>query len=147
MTIHIKTVITLFVCCTLGTLGCGKGGPQLPKCYPVSGKVLVNGKPAARAIVGFHPQAAQPDGKKYGGSTFTNDDGSFRMTTFTAGDGVPAGDYVITIESTWIQKDGQDVGVPDQLKGEYAQPEKSTLKVTVTNKAVTLDPYDLTPKS
>lgn len=125
--------------------GCG-GGPELPTCYPVSGRVLVDGTPVVRAVVRFHPQAPQPDGKTYGGSTFTDDDGAFRLTTFTAGDGVPAGEYVVTISAKWESRHGQDVGVPDLFGGKYATPEKSTLKVTVADKPVELEPYDF-PKA
>lgn len=125
--------------------GCG-GGPELPTCYPVSGRVLVDGTPAVRAVVSFHPQAPHPDGKTYGGSTFTDDDGAFRLTTFTAGDGVPAGEYVVTISAKWESRNGQDVGVPDLFGGKYATPEKSTLKVTVADKPVELEPYDF-PKA
>lgn len=126
--------------------GCEKG-PQLPTCYPVSGRVLIDGAPAVRAAVAFHPLSPQADGKLYGGSTFTDDDGVFRMTTFTAGDGVPSGEYAVTIVANWVSRNGQDVGVSDQLGGQYAKPEKSTLKVTVQEKPVEIEPYELQKKS
>lgn len=132
----------LGTCLVLCLLGCGKSGPQLPQCFPVSGKVLIDGQPAVRAMVGLHPLGPQSDSKTYAGSTFTGDDGAFRMTTFTAGDGVPAGDYTVTIEAKWISRNGADVGVPDLLGGQYADPAKSTLKVTVQDQPVELEPYD-----
>jgi hypothetical protein len=113
-------------------VGCSaEQGPKNPKCYPVSGRVLVDGKPAVRAVVSFHPTAPQEDGKISVGQTMTDDDGKFRMTTFSAGDGAPKGDYIVTIVASWVVKEGHDVPVPDLLKGEYATKEKSTLKATV----------------
>jgi hypothetical protein len=102
--------LAVAACFSLSLAGCGEQGPQLPKCYPVSGTVLIDGEP------------------------------------FSAGDGVPAGDYVVTIVANWISRDGQDVGVPDLLGGQYANPEKSPLKVTVEQLPVTLEPYELTAK-
>ena len=68
------------------------------------------------------------------------------MTTFTAGDGVPEGDYVVTIVATWISKNGQDVAVPDLLKQKYSTPEKSTLKIKVERAPIELPPFDLKTK-
>lgn len=140
-----KTASLLAAVLGLIVSGCDQG-PQLPTCYPVSGRVLVGGKPVVRAVVSFHAQAPQPDGKTYNGSTFTDDNGAFRLTTFTAGDGVPAGDYVVTISAKWESRNGQDVGVPDLFGGKYASQEKSTLKVTVEEKPLELEPYDF-PKA
>lgn len=127
--------------------GCGaEKGSDLPRCYPVSGQVLIDGQPAVRAMVSFHSQTPCPDGKAYGGQTFTDDEGRFRMTTFAAGDGVPSGDYAVTVVATWISKDGQDVGVPDLLKGQYANPEKSPLKVQVEKSPLELKPFELKAK-
>lgn len=136
----LSVVLGLLLC------GCG-GGPELPICYPVSGRVLVNGKPVVRAMVSFHPHVPQPNGKTYGGSTFTDDDGAFRLTTFTAGDGVPAGEYVVTISAKWESRNGLDVGVPDLFGGKYSTPAKSPLKVTVVDKPVELEPYDFPESS
>jgi len=127
--------------------GCGhQQRPELPACVPVSGRVLIDGQPAIRAVVSFHSQTPQADGKIYSGQTFTDDEGRFRMTTFTAGDGVPPGEYTVTIVAAWISKNGQDVGVPDLLKGRYATPEKSLLKVQVEAEPLELETFDLKSK-
>jgi hypothetical protein len=74
---------------------CGDSGKM--KVYPVSGKVLYRGEPAAGAEVIFYKKSGdqavatvQPAGR-------VQDDGSFRVTTFTDGDGAPAGEYGIGI--------------------------------------------------
>lgn len=129
------------VLCTL-LVGCGSQ-PEWPKRYPVSGTVLVDGKPAVRAVVTFHPQAPHADGKTYTPSTFTDDAGAFKLTTVEAGDGAPPGEYVVTVIANYAVKDGQDVSVPDLLKGQYADPKKSPLKVTVREEPNVLPPFDL----
>jgi hypothetical protein len=123
-------------------VGCG-GDKGWPKRYPVSGKVLVDGKPAVRATVKFNPSGPHADGKLYAPSTFTDDDGSFRMTTFEAGDGAPAGEYTVTVVANYAVKDGQDVPVPDLLGGRYSDPKKTPLKVTVREEDNALAPFDL----
>lgn len=123
--------------------GCGEGTKKWPACYPVSGKVLVDGKPAVRASVTFHPLTPQPDGSLFGPSTFTNDDGSFQLTTFTSGDGAPAGEYAVTIVVNYIVKGGDDVPVPDLLNGRYADAKRSPLKVTVREEVNALKAFDL----
>lgn len=125
-------------------IGCGNASSNLPTCYPVSGKVLIDGKPAVRATVVFHPQAPWDDGKLYGGQTLTGDNGDFRLTTFSAGDGVPTGEYIVTIIAPWVSKNGQDVAVPDLLNQRYATPDKSPLKVQVEQSPLELPPFELT---
>jgi hypothetical protein len=121
----------------------GCGGDGRPACHPVTGKVLVDGKPAVRAVVAFHPLAPQADGQSYGPSTITGDDGGFRLTTFDAGDGAPAGEYAVTVVATYVVKGGQDVAVSDLLGGRYADPKTTPLKVTVKEGDNVLQPFDL----
>lgn len=144
-----RFVVAGWFAASLGVLvlaGCSETKPELPKCYPVSGQVIIDGTPAVRALVSFHPESPQADGKKYVGQTTTGDHGEFAMTTFAAGDGAPSGNYVVTIAANWVSKDGQDIAVPDLLKGEYADPATSPLKVTVAEEPLILEPYDFTAK-
>jgi len=67
--------------------GCNKSDPLDPQ--PTSGKVIVNGKPAAGCIVAFVPiWAAEYVGQFLPGGV-TDENGSFEITTTTSGDGVP----------------------------------------------------------
>ncbi|WP_210420398.1 hypothetical protein [Aquisphaera giovannonii] len=106
--------------------------------YPASGKVSVNGKAAAGALVQLTPIGPKtPDvrGSKPWG--VVKEDGSFVLTTYEqSGPGAPAGEYAMTI--TWPP----DVAVPskeDRLGGKYASPERSPWKVTIKEEANVLD--------
>jgi hypothetical protein len=114
-------------------VGCGEAKHPL-KCYPVTGKVMIDNKPAVRAVVSFHPIAPHADGQTHSPSTFTDDNGEFKLTTFEAGDGAPVGEYVVTVVASYVIRNGQDVPVPDLLKGVYADPKKSKLRATVEPK-------------
>src|SRR5262245_26228369 len=77
----------------LALAGCGADGPPL---HPVTGKVLVDGKPAEHATVTFHPAGGGADAPKPRATVKA--DGSFALTTHTTGDGAPAGEYAVTVE-------------------------------------------------
>jgi len=76
----------LLVCCFAG---CGPG------LQPVRGKVtLPDGKPAAGSQVVFEGTAA---GKKVSARGDVGPDGSYVMSTFKPGDGVPPGKYKVQV--------------------------------------------------
>jgi hypothetical protein len=69
--------------------GCG------PSLQPVRGKVtLPDGKPAAGSQVVFESDQA---GKKISARGDVREDGSFQLSTFSSGDGVPPGKYKVQI--------------------------------------------------
>jgi hypothetical protein len=114
--------------------------------YPVSGQVLVNGKPAAAALVTFHPigvhtGAPRPTGR-------AAEDGTFTLTSNVGGDGAPAGEYRVTvvwtqaIASKAVVSDGDNVPVRSLLPAAYASPDSTPLKATVksgTNEPIILE--------
>lgn len=123
-------------------------GGDYPKAYPVSGKVLVNGQPAKDCQVTLvrtgGPDLATPATP----NGVTDDKGEFRLTSYTANDGAPEGEYVATIE--WRDRSGlsqSEFGGPDQLNGEYAKADKNKglpgFVVKVGRQAVTLPPFEL----
>ena len=77
----------------LWSAGCGDGRPNLVR---VAGHVTMNGQPVTAGAIIFHPDSA---------NGFQNDkpssvlqlDGSFTMKTFPYGDGVPPGEYKVTL--------------------------------------------------
>jgi hypothetical protein len=111
-------VAALVICCAVG--GCG---PQRPKRVPVSGTVIIDGKPLTRGTVSFVPQDARPATGEIG------PDGRFTLSTFGEGDGCVPGSHTVTVfANEWL--------TPTQLKWhapkEYADIETSTLKVEIT---------------
>ncbi len=108
----------------LGWAGCA--GRSLPTCYPVRGKVLIDGRPAAGALVFFNPvEGGRPQAVKPHATT--DAEGVFRLTTYHTGDGAEPGEYVVTL----FWPDGNDPDAPDRLKGRYANPKKSAWRATV----------------
>jgi hypothetical protein len=67
-------------------------------------------------------------------------DGSFRLTTFTANDGAPAGRYVVTITMKDRDADGESTNV---LPAKYAKPETSDLHCEVKTGNNELQPFIL----
>jgi hypothetical protein len=107
--------------------GCG-GKPARPPLYPVSGRVVVDSKPAAGVLVGLHPEGntgltAQ---RSYGE---TKADGSFDVTTFNPGDGAPAGKYRVTL--IWAPSVPGGDPQPDRLQGRYSNPERPFATIRV----------------
>jgi len=117
---------------------CAKRDSRVPV-YPVRGQVLVGDKPARNAFVVFHPEGA--DGpqalRPYGHAAA---DGSFKLTTFEADDGAPAGEYQVSV--VWLADVGGE-DPPDQLKGRYRNPSSSRLKATVKEQPNELTPFKL----
>jgi hypothetical protein len=121
--------------------GCG-GGDEGPAIYPVSGKILVDGKPAAKALVTFHPASGSP-GKAIPFAE-TDAEGTFRPSSRMSHDGAPAGDYILTILWPEVRVDhGEEVSGPDRLGGRYGNPRGSGLKVTIKEGENSLPPFDL----
>ena len=118
-----------FLLVWLAAAGCG--GPAAPV-YPVAGTLLVGGRPAGNARLAFHPLA--PDTARPVGVTAA--DGTFQLTTHAAGDGAPAGEYVVTL--VWPDPavvvdecDCPDPATHDHLSGAYADPATSPLRAAV----------------
>ena len=116
---------------------CGGDPGQLPV-YPVKGEVRLNNEPTEGAFLVFHPVSgdATRGDKKTGEplrpSAQVKADGSYLLTTYTEGDGAPAGDYAVTVE--WrklVKKEGDVSAGPNVIPNEYARPESTPWKVTV----------------
>lgn len=139
MNLFYRPVMVFFVFLLLA--GCG--APKRTPTFPVKGKVLVNGKPAADLFVYFHPSSKKDD-QSFIPYAQTNEEGDFQLSTFKNGDGIPAGDYLVTFE--WREKSGtfkNQFQGPDKLKERFNKPESSTFKVTITNESTILETFDL----
>lgn len=111
----------------------GCDGSHQTTLYPVAGTLTVSGQPAANAMVAFHPldqagsQTALPVAS-------TGPDGTYRLMTYAAGDGAPAGEYAVTVvwpdDSQPWDECAEEV-THDRFKGRYADPARSPWRVTV----------------
>jgi hypothetical protein len=98
--------------------------------HPVKGKVYFEGAPTPGAYVVL-TQAA-PEGKRgVRADALVEADGSFRPSTYTAFDGVPAGTYHVTVvwRKPFVTAEGKPG--PNLLPARYADVKTSDLKVKV----------------
>lgn len=122
-------------------IGCGPSGPAL---YTVKGKVTVNGKPAAKAVVFFH-RKGKTDVNEHTPFGKANDDGSFSISTTPDQEGAQAGEYVVTVIWPDMTKpEDSNGGRPDALHGLYDKVASSKLTATVKPEPNTLAPFELT---
>lgn len=134
------------VLATVAAIGCWKSSATQEKrkpTYPVSGKVLVNDRPGKDAFVLFTPVNEPPNTPDPRPRALAGEDGSFKVSTYDADDGAPAGEYIITV--TWpggVLPDGREEP-PDKLLGRYSDVTKSQLRATVKEGANELPPFKL----
>ncbi len=103
--------------------------------HPTKGRILVDGQPAYGAIVAFHPVG---DVGLKGHKPFAraNKEGHFEVNTYDTGDGVPSGEYKVTV--IWPENPEARGPSPDRLKGRYAKPEDTTIQVEIQKSETTL---------
>jgi hypothetical protein len=108
------------------TAGCGeKLGPPQMKVYPVSGKLTVNGKPIVGIQLVLIPTAGNGENQPVSKAA-TDAGGSFKVSTYSLGDGAPAGTYKLTTSRT-------NAGGPrvTQIVGLYSSPSHPVAQVTI----------------
>lgn len=136
----------LFASMAILVTSCGGGRKS---CYPVSGTILVDGKPAADCMIQFYSaDEADHDGpNRVLPLAMADENGKFKISTFESNDGAPAGEYEVTF--TWRVRSGllkNQFDGPDRLKGKYATKELSKIKVMIEKKAQELPTFELTTK-
>lgn len=119
---------------TLGVLlgGCAetKHGNRI-ETYPLTGKVLVDGKPVGLIKVTVHDVAGVNAEHPTFPTTYTDDEGKFSLSTYEAGDGVPAGEYVVCFYWGEYNLMSRDYGGKDKLGDRYRDPKTSPIRVQV----------------
>jgi 3',5'-cyclic AMP phosphodiesterase CpdA len=99
--------------------------------HPCTGTITFQGKPVSGASVVFH--SYNSTSKKYSrvADAMTNSDGTFVASTYTANDGVPVGEYKVTV--TWQEPRFDITGkpTPNRLPPRYASPQETPLSVRV----------------
>jgi predicted phosphodiesterase len=92
--------------------------------YPVKGVAYFEGAPIPGAIITLTTEKAPP-GKGVTAVGMVEADGTFKLSTYTAFDGVPAGQYSVT--AVWRM----EKGAPNLLPAKYATAGKSELQATI----------------
>jgi hypothetical protein len=141
-------------------VGCGNPAGL----YPVSGKVLHHGEPAAGAIVYFHREGPSPALASTIPFGIVEEDGSFYLTSDGQGDGCPPGKYAVLVE--WKGKSEAQVAQPkparakgkskaapvnrrstrngvDRLKGRYFDISRPLIHADVLPQSNSLTPFEL----
>ena len=134
----LSAVAPLLAAGATGCLYSTGGTPADPRpVFPVRGQVFVNGRPAAGAVVVFHPEHEPADPKGPRPRASVRADGSFVLGTHAAADGAPAGNYVVTV--AWRPGGVGD----DRLGGVYADPAQPRLTTVVLKGSNELPPFRL----
>ena len=141
MTASIRWLRYVGLAAALLAPGCSPSGPKLT---PVTGKVSVNGKPAAAALLFLH-RKGKSDMNEPTPYAKAAEDGTFKVLWQPDREGTMSGDYLVTVIWPDMTKapDGNG-GRPDLLRGTYDKIATATLSATVTGEPTTLAPFDLT---
>lgn len=139
----------------VGTTGCGTP----PGFYPVHGTVLYQGKPAAGAVVYFHPVGSNAPSAAASPFGIVEDDGSFSLSCDGVGKGCPTGKYAVLVEwrdgagdgivplktagKTKLVKRSRVRSAPDRLKGRYFDISKPLIHAEVLPQSNSLIPFEL----
>lgn len=125
--------------------GCGKSD-VIYEVVPVAGKITFDGKPPQGAVVMLTP-VSPPEDDAVAPQGGVQADGSYKITSYTSGDGAPPGEYVVTV--SWYKMDEKLGGPgPNVVPAEFTDPAKSKLKVTINQGAPTeIPPIDIKSKS
>jgi hypothetical protein len=127
---------------TATVAGCSRG-PERLTLVEVSGKLLVNGKPAPGAVVCYHPQAPITGGNAvpFG---IVDQQGRYQPGTYVAADGLPVGQYDVTvIWPTALIVDGVEVPSDDRFRGQHSNRARAVQSVTITAETSELPTIEL----
>jgi hypothetical protein len=131
--------------------GCNSKPATLPL-HPATGELRIAGRPVAGVAVTLHPTpelasrvgALRPHGQ-------TDGQGRFTLTTYAARDGVPEGEWFVTL--VWpddrlppAQREqilAQGDSLPDRFQGRYAGPSAELPRVTVLPQENNLPPIQI----
>jgi calcineurin-like phosphoesterase family protein len=104
--------------------------------YPTRGTLFIDGVAAVGVTVALHAK----NGEKWtrAADARTASDGSFVLSTYTANDGAPAGEFKVTLSRTSGEPGESPKGGKDDLSERYGKPETSPLTVTVKSEPTEL---------
>jgi hypothetical protein len=121
----------LFFGGALAAMGCGNAG-GVGKAVPVSGKVLLDGKPLTGGQVTFNPDAGNTSKLVPFGQIGA--DGSYTLSTTSVTEtvkGAPPGKYKVTVSTDVPMMGTGDVVKPAAINPKYKNPAQTDLVVEV----------------
>ena len=123
-------VHVLLVSAVLPLSGCSNKAADRLDVHPVAGQVTFNGKPAAGALVVFHPK--DPTVGELKPNARVDQQGNYSLSTYSAGDGAPAGEYTVTvILRPLVKKEGDFEPGPNVLPAQVSTPATSKIAAQV----------------
>lgn len=124
------TVVLALAACLSAAWSSSDG--DVPEVYPVTARLSFNGEATPGAFAVFHPVGAALNALRPSGRA--DQDGKLTLTTYRMGDGIPAGEYIVTVEWRKLVISGEDFNPgPNVIPPRYAKPATSPLKVRVTD--------------
>ncbi|MDB5337514.1 MAG: hypothetical protein JWN70_3133 [Planctomycetaceae bacterium] len=137
-------VTGLIVAVCLSLASCGSD--RRLAVYPAKGTISLNGKPLPNATVIFHAEfpLEGPDGKPApvpGG--YSNSEGLFTVSTYGAGDGLPEGEYRVTVSCEDRTAKPVQESYPELLPIVYQDPTKSGLTASISGGQNELPTFEL----
>lgn len=140
----------LIVLLVVFVVGCG-GDARMQKTYSVRGRVLLDSKPFKGAFVALIPKDTSKFVMNERPQATTDENGNFVLSTYLTGDGAPAGEYWVGIDSpnAPAEDDGSDQAVRKKkgapsIPTKYNVAQKSGIQVTVVAGNNDLPPFELT---
>jgi hypothetical protein len=108
-----------------------QGQPRkLEQTHPLRGTVALNGQPVEGATVRFYRKVAEKEQFRMVADGLTDEAGTFVVSTYKAFDGIPAGEYVVTVVQTGGYATGQ-TKEENKLPAKYARPATTPLRAEV----------------
>lgn len=115
--------------------------------FPVSGKLTVDGRPAAGAEINLYGATRDLQGPGTVAPYATTDEqGEFQLRSYDPGDGAPAGEFVVTVfwpEAPPPDADEEMFQPRDRLQNKFLSPETSSLTVRIPEGGCELPPIEL----
>lgn len=119
---------------------CRDEGPYHKETIRVTGTIVVDGQaPGSPVQIMAHEVAGMDTEHPTVSQSISESDGSFSMTTYETGDGMPPGEYTLTFTLQELNAFSMSYSGADKLNGRYNDPKSSQVKVTVKSGDAPID--------
>ncbi|MDR0337546.1 MAG: hypothetical protein LBI18_10695 [Planctomycetaceae bacterium] len=115
----IRSIFLFCFCLFFMSGGCFRGQLDLPKLYPVTVSVVMNGQPVEQATVACFPK----DGSEWFAGGVTGADGTVRLQTKGRYNGIPSGDYKVVVIKL-VQAENSTEEHPRMYRAVHSQYER-----------------------